>query len=360
MYCTITCEQGNAPQPQLPYSVQESEQGTFDGIWQRQKRFHPQARREAGKQVAHKVKIEFIIQVECRLTMGTNDFYSSAMEAFSRQMSTASQGAPMPSTLEEHARAVVEEAPKIDSAVKAFLSLVAARSAVASDIDVLPAGPSGRRMQCTFVGTSIDANRSALLCARTMLATINSTLIIPESPETLSNANGGQGSGVGRQEEKERTSVTRVIWNSLVKQQSAELVNAEKKKQMKPSKVFGRRSLAVAYPFIRERFRRGVAGSDDATSGQKRSPVESLSDDLPAVEPPNGIHSDHWIAFYTEFGDLLSEDGSEQDGCSANDSKLLWSMDRGQKELELRREKRAQRVKDALSSTCDAKTASAE
>ena len=285
--------------------------------------------------------------------MGTDDFYSSAMEAFSRQMNAASQGsAPMPRALEEHARVIVEEdMPKIDSAVKAFLSLVAARSAVASDIDVLSAGssPSGG-MKCTFVGASMDYNRSALACARTMLATINST-IVPESPETFSDG-GQEEAGAGRQEEIETSSVTRVIWNSLVKQQSAELVTAEKKKQMKPSKVLGRRSLAVAYPFIEERFRRGVDGSTDTTLGQKKSPVESLSDDcLPVVEPPNGVHADHWIAFYTEFGDLLSKtfrDESEQDDCSVSDSKLLWSEDHGQTELESRRKKRSLRVKDAI------------
>ena len=281
-----------------------------------------------------------------RVVAMTKDFYSSAVEAFSRQMA-ASQGAPMPSPpeVEKNARVVVEEMPKIDSAVKAFLSLVAARSAVASDIDVLPAGPSGR-VQCTFVGASMEANRCALLCARTLLATINSTLV-PESPEKFSED--GQETCADSQEEMETTSVTRVIWNSLVKQQSTESVNAEKRKLMKPSKVLGRRSLVVAYPFIKERFRRGVHGSNGTKLGQKRSPIESLSDDsLPAVDPPNDINADDWIAFYTEFGDLLSDACVDDSG---GDSKLLWSEDHGQKELELRREKRAQRVKDALAST---------
>ena len=85
-----------------------------------------------------------------------DDFYSRAMASFHQQMDIANTNTNNDSTdeplidVEEYAKSLVEDdLPKIDAAVKSYLSLVAARSAVASDIDVLSTSAPTDVVQCT-------------------------------------------------------------------------------------------------------------------------------------------------------------------------------------------------------------------
>ena len=350
-----------------------------------------------------------------------DDFYARALASFNQHMTLANNNnhnnntAAVSTTndiinVEAYAKSLVEDdSPKIDSAVKSYLSLVAARSVVASDIDVLPSGSTITtndvvQQQCTFATSTksaLDANRCALICARTLLSTINSTII----PSISSTIEGGT-SNVSKNDidetktdEEERTKLqlqkntTEVLWNRLVQQSSSSSSSSkssssstgeEQTRQIKPSKVLGRTSLFVAYPYIQERFRRGVLLSenrgndtddttDSNTTETKTNLLESLSNDiLPPVNPPKGIELDQWKAFYTEFGILLSracsvDDAEGKEETSQHnkdtveqhhdDSALLWSNDKGLAELQSRRVNRAQRATKALASVDDAKTA---
>ena len=352
-----------------------------------------------------------------------DDFYARALASFNQHMTLANNNNHNNNTaavstandiinVEEYAKSLVEDdSPKIDAAVKSYLSLVAARSVVASDIDVLPSGSTTTTtnnvvQQCTFATltkSALDANRCALICARTLLSTINSTTI----PSTSFSAIEGETSNASNNDidetktnEEERAKLqlqkntTEVLWNRLVQQSSSSSSSSnnrsstgeDKTRQIKPSKVLGRTSLFVAYPYIQERFRRGVLLSEnkfdtddttDNTTETKTNPLDSLSNDvLPQVNPPKGIELDQWKAFYTEFGILLSRacsvddddyDAEAKEETSQNnketveqhhdDSALLWSNDKGLAELQSRRVNRAQRATKALASVDDAKTA---
>ena len=270
-----------------------------------------------------------------------DDFYARALASFNQHMTLANNNNHNNNTaavstandiinVEEYAKSLVEDdSPKIDAAVKSYLSLVAARSVVASDIDVLPSGSTTTTtnnvvQQCTFATltkSALDANRCALICARTLLSTINSTTI----PSTSFSAIEGETSNASNNDidetktnEEERAKLqlqkntTEVLWNRLVQQSSSSSSSSskssssstgeDKTRQIKPSKVLGRTSLFVAYPYIQERFRRGVLLSEnkfdtddttDNTTETKTNLLESLSNDiLPPVNTAKGIELD--------------------------------------------------------------------
>lgn len=335
--------------------------------------------------------------------------------------------------VESYAKFLVEDdIPKIDHAVKSYLSLVAARSAVQSEIDVISTSPlsssssssraaeavgvgvlltndneEGRRQQCTFAG-SIDANKCALLCARTLLSTINSTILpLLESDDTAVDSVNDEVEKVDdvddetkrKEQQLLHKNTTRIIWNKLANSSLSSssggtkidaaaaaagggIINRDSK--MKPSKVVGRHSLLIAYPYIQERFRRGVSllassngnveqdGKIDTTTstttttttdsstlseGQLNPPLHALSNKvLPPVLPPKGVDIEKWRAFYLEFGHLLLLSSSsnssavvmQDEGLLPNDSALLWSKDGGAAELQLRRESRTRRAAEAM------------
>jgi hypothetical protein len=226
----------------------------------------------------------------------------------------------------------------------------------------------------------MDANRSSLLCARTLLAGINST-VLPDSKEafnhTSTNIHHLEGDRVNLQHQQD---AIRIIWNGLVNNASC---TAEMKKNLKPNKLLGKNALTVAYPFIEERFRRGVAVAQhaqkandektfdiearetDSTSQaqvMEQNPLHSISEEwLPPILPPKDIDVSQWEAYYTEFGSLLiracesekhnksTHDDDVQSGATIqDDSALIWSSDGGVKELQSRRERRTKRAEDAL------------
>mmetsp|Transcript_9026 Transcript_9026/g.20370 ORF Transcript_9026/g.20370 Transcript_9026/m.20370 type:complete len:384 (+) Transcript_9026:70-1221(+) len=337
-----------------------------------------------------------------------DDFYSKALASLSHQMTlasdndatatNASNSAAEAIKIESYAKSLVEEdLPKIDSAVKSYLSLVAARSAVASDIDVLPDLASISSVQCTFASTAktpMDANRCALICARTLLSTINSTNIPPESTavEEISATKVHDETKSGEEEKimqiQLQSNATQILWNRLV--QSLSNSTGDKAKQNKPSKVLGRQSLQVAYPYVQERLRRGLLLSGDnsntasstadndatKTASSQNNPLHAVSNEvLPPVNPPKGIDIEQWEAFFTEFGNLLNcacsdnwcdEKEPPQSAAPSSskvehdDSALLWSNDKGLAELQTRRENRAQRATKALASVDGAKAVVAD
>lgn len=365
--------------------------------------------------------------------MTEQDFCSRALSSLTNQISLAAADSTSPNTadhsntsvstsdddnviidVESFAQSLVEkDLPKIDAAVKSFLSLVAARSAVVSSTDIkhtTSTSTSGSmvlagncndgdnshesesvknklfesslaKVRCTFASTSaaktgspLDSNRSALVCARALLATINST-IIPPLLESIPTTEGGESKHEDtcndKQKQRLQTDAIRILWNGLVP--AAPTSSTDKKKQMKPSKLLGRKSLIVAYPYVTERFHRGLTESDASDAKRINKADSSTSNDslhstisleaLPPVPTPKGIDADQWQAFYTEFGNLLVQacknhdnDGMMQPSDSngaieeEDDSALLWSVDHGVAELQQRRERRAQRATDALAS----------
>mmetsp|Transcript_97 Transcript_97/g.211 ORF Transcript_97/g.211 Transcript_97/m.211 type:complete len:373 (-) Transcript_97:48-1166(-) len=338
-------------------------------------------------------------------TTNTNeDFYYRALSSFTRHMNLASMSYE---DTEAFAKSLIEnDSPKIDAAVKSYLSLVAARSAVASKTDVLgtstvidssdgrilseglvstmaiaegrnnenprvlnssspgfnqetshhPVGNSN--LKCTFAtnlngaNSPVDANRCALICARNLLTTINSTKIPPLAGEDIK---GKCDDATANQLEKE---VIRILWNwSISKTSDSNLPKSIDNKKSKPSKLFGKKALVIVYPYIIERFRRGLKKDETnkspvSFSDQSNNLLQSISDEeLPPVLPPTGIDIGQWEAFYFEFGELLSNVCCVQpcvNEAKEDDSALLWSTDRGVTELQQRRERRAQRATDAL------------
>ena len=282
--------------------------------------------------------------------MAEDDFIARALSSLSHQMTLANTGGAAgggEGTDQDkkitHAQSLVDnDAPKIDSAVKSYLSLVAARSVVASEIDVLSENVKSceHHQQLNTMGM-----KDALTCARKLLNGINTTLIPKVAKEEVVPEEKDNGNNTANEEHDEiKDNVTRIVWNRLV---------ALENKDMKPSKVFGRKTLIVVYPFIEERFRRGLEkdgeGLDNAGSSNNAatSPRSYSIELLPAITPPLGIDKDSWVSFYTEFGTLLRkacQNDIENKQCKEDDSKLLWSDDKGVKELQERRDRRAKRA----------------
>ena len=280
---------------------------------------------------------------------GEDDFMARALSSLSHQMALAN-AAPGGGSggadekfceIEAHAKSLVnDDTPKIDSAVKSYLSLVAARSVVASEIDVLSENVKSLDEQVKL--NSMDM-KSALTCARKLLNGINTTLIPKRNNNNIDEE---KEESDDEEVQKMMDAATIVVYNRLVEN-----------KDMKPSKVLGRKSLVVAWPYIQERFRRGIESKEECV-------VDGNNDDaflssysieiLPPIAPPQGIENDSWIAFYTEFGNLLNKacqnDESKQeeddDGDDEDDSKLLWANDKGVKELQRRQERRARRAEE--------------
>lgn len=286
--------------------------------------------------------------------MAEDDFIARALSSLSHQMTLANTGGAAgggegtdenKKIIEAHAQSLVDnDAPKIDSAVKSYLSLVAARSVVASEIDVLSENVKScdHHQQLNTMGM-----KDALTCARKLLNGINTTLIPKVAEEEVPEEKDNDNNKSNEEHDEIKDNVTRIVWNRLV---------ALKNKDMKPSKIFGRKTLIVVYPFIEERFRRGLekdcGGFDIA--GSTNNAANTSPELLPAIAPPLGIDKDSWIAFYTEFGTLLKKacqndieskkEGEEGEQCKEDDSQLLWSDDKGVKELQERRDRRAKRA----------------
>ena len=192
--------------------------------------------------------------------------------------------------------------------------------------------------------------KSALTCARKLLNGINTTLI-PKRNDKEEEKDDSDNE-TNDETHKMMDAATHIVWNRLVEN-----------KDMKPSKVLGRKSLIVAWPYIQEHFSRGVDSNEECTDDASRNAdalLRSYSTELlPAIAPPQGIEKDAWIAYYTEFGNLLNkacqndENKQKDDEENEDDSKLLWSADKGVSELQRRQDRRTKRAEVLTQSSND-------
>lgn len=303
--------------------------------------------------------------------MADQDFYNTALTSLKNQVTAYNNSGRTENSFNpnEYAKSLVEgDMPKIDSAVKSYLSLVAARSATASEIGVVEVSSLNsmgdmkqeERAKCTFIE---DANLSSLMCARALLGGINSTIVPDLEATARIEDNQENAEDTVDEQTKLQQSVIRILWNGVVQSTST-----QEKKKLKPSKVFGRDSLIVTYPFVRERLRRGVVeaqnlpkmenpkeSGESSTNQQSTSNHESLgsfaNELLPPIPPPNNVDIANWESYYNEFGSLLTQascNNNKKDDIKEDDSKLLWSMDGGVQELKERRVNRTKRAKNAL------------
>lgn len=290
--------------------------------------------------------------------MAGEDFIARALSSLSQQMALANasggggaddKSCSLHKEMEAHAKSLVDDdTPKIDSAVKSYMSLVAARSVVASEIDVLSANVKSLDEQVKL--NSMDM-KSALTCARKLLNCINTT-VIPKRNNTEEEKEESDDVSSDEERQKMMDATTTIVWNRMVEN-----------KDVKPSKVLGRKSLLVAWSYIEERFRRGIESNKEYADVPSRNVDTFLLsysiEILPAIAPPQGIEKDSWIVFYTEFGKLLikacqnDESKQEDDGDDEDDSKLLWADDKGVKELQRRQERRARRAEGLTQSNKD-------
>ena len=197
------------------------------------------------------------------------------------------------------AQSLATDRPTIESAIKSFLSLSAARSIAQTQ----PKSPTKENIskeitRCRF--SAEDPRISALKCARTMLRELDNFQLSPlESvgEETKKNVT----------DENLEYEVVRTIWNGLIASEK------------KPSRFLGRISLLHVYPKIIEKIRN----------------EEIHVDHVPKEEA---------MAFFEEFGVLLErkEPGEDED----DDSALLWDNDRGAAELARRRDRREKSKKE--------------
>ena len=266
----------------------------------------------------------------------TDDFQARAAAATARALSASNPAEALGKSLTD------SDAPKITEAAKSYASLIAARSICTSDADASAAAGAAatssttstpaEQTRCTFHKTP-DPTRASLMCARSLLLTINST-DIPESGGAGGGGDDGTTSassstGISAEQQLEND-VIRVVWNGCVKK-----AKEDKASGIKPSKALGRRSLVLAYPHVMKRI---------------KQPDASL---LPA-----GVDKEEAMAFFEEFGKLLTpKNGNGAESEEDDDHFLLWSTDGGAAELKRRRERRTKRGKEAAAAAeAEAKT----
>ena len=264
----------------------------------------------------------------------TDDFQARAAAATARALSASNPAEAFGKSLTD------SDAPKITEAAKSYASLIAARSICTTDADASAAAGAAaassttstpaEQTRCTFHKTP-DPTRASLMCARSLLLTINSTEI-PESGGTGGDdgtTSASSSTGISAEQQLEND-VIRVVWNGCVKK-----AKEDKASGIKPSKALGRRSLVLAYPHVMKRIKQADA---------------SL---LPA-----GVDKEEAMAFFEEFGKLLTpKNGSGAESEEDDDHYLLWSTDGGAAELKRRRERRTKRGKEAAAAAeAEAKT----
>ncbi len=176
---------------------------------------------------------------------------------------------------------LINDKPTIDSAIKSYLSIFAARSWSATD--------------------PIVNARVGLICARSLSKKINSYRIpIPDSATGVE--------GEEKDEEKIlEISVVRILWNGLID------------KGKKPSMLLGRKSLIYTFPSILEELKQQVPNGVDSDVW------------MPFIEDFGRLLVDATNRVQVAKGQVDIEN---------DDSCLLWDTDGGEAELKRRRNKR--------------------
>jgi hypothetical protein len=206
--------------------------------------------------------------------MNMDDFQARARAA-AASFSSMNPAEPLAQTL-------MNDKPTIDSAIKAYMSITAARSWSASDPN----------MQA----------RNGLLCARSLSKKINSYRI-PIASDS---------------EEKDDSKVmefgvVRILWNGLID------------KDKKPSMVLGRQTLCHIFPSILEELKENIP--DGVSPELFLAFIEDfgrlLDDAKKRIESP-----------------ALNEEKKKRVDIQDDDSCLLWDVDGGKAELKRRRDRR--------------------
>jgi len=240
------------------------------------------------------------------------------MTDFQQRAQQAAAKAQSLNPAEAFAQSLTCDRPTMDSAVKSFLSLTAARSLASSDPNNILLNNASikntsdkdklknallnniAQEKCFFI-KSKNPQQAALLCARQILKTINS-FQIPDDDEKSQDP----------PDDALDIKVIRILWNGLIKSGK------------KPSKLLGRKSLIHVYPFI--------------------------LNDLKSASI-NGVDPLEVTSFMSEFGMLLNAANKRRDVSlnkkeldklneTDDDSCLLWDVDGGRVELDRRKHRR--------------------
>ena len=229
------------------------------------------------------------------------------------------------------AQSLATDRPTIESAVKSFLSLTAARSIAKVSSDPMMTTTTTTTMmlmkknvpemkeslsntdahvdskieKCYF--TNNDPQLSALKCARFLLRELNQ-FYLPDSKEDEKD-----------DEVRFEYEVVEKIWNGLIKS------------EQKPSRFLGQMSLIHVYPIF----------LDKLENGDLKMKLIDFMDDVPIEEART---------FLKEFGAMLEkrkrnaepsfQNQSSNEFDEDDDSALLWERDRGAAELARRRQRR--------------------
>lgn len=239
------------------------------------------------------------------------------------------------------AKSLTCDRPTIDSAIKSYMSLCAARSmSSCSSIDSSTPGiplhdDIDNNTKCYFKKN--NPQKSSLQCARSLLKAINS-FIVPTKNTNYERSN--QEGKDDNDEERLEFEVVRILWNGLVNNGN------------KPSMILGQKSLSYVFPLIKESCFHIMEkdGGDNNDSGQD---VDDST--RGTVFYPKDVDIDEAKSFINEFGTLLIDAEKRKnksislvtkndDGNILNreddDSCLLWDLDGGKAELERRRKRR--------------------
>jgi hypothetical protein len=230
------------------------------------------------------------------------------------------QEQPQPSEEEaEMTQSLAQDRPTMDAAVKAFISLVCARSLTASTSDavinshgqaprilgIVPldqgtaaaaAPPSASTISTAAAQLSVQ--QQALQFARDILKAINAYKF-PIHHTVASSLSKKAGTSKEKQAELLELSIAAQLWNGLVDS------------KQKPSRFMGRRALRHAWKNLDVQ-------------------LEVYTDDIAAQQRDQWLHEFEQLVFH------VHDDASPQD----DDSALLWDADGGQMELARRRERR--------------------
>lgn len=225
-----------------------------------------------------------------RRSQDMSDFHTIASNAASNAMKNPAEAL---------AKVLTSETPKIDSAVKSYLSLLAARGVTKNSSGNI----SSTAIQRNGESLAITDPMLLLSCTRTLLGAIN-TFQAPERVAASDKCSADE----QKQFSDLEYNVLRILWNNFIKQ------------RQKPSKFLGRTSLLVVFPSI----------------------LVELRTNVPHI---SGLNDDQIINFFEVFSQLLyaySEGEMTADGedVKDDDSNLLWSKDGGADELSRRRSRR--------------------
>lgn len=222
------------------------------------------------------------------------------------------------------AQSFTNDRPTIDSAIKSFMSLTAARIWSASDPNIRVVNgkvkesalkllrAEGDEEKCYFI-RSDSPNHAALKCARALLGAINQ-FRVPDPGNEEEEKNDER-----RMEKK----VVRILWNGLIESGD---------KDKKPSKLLGRICLMHVIPWLEsDLLSTKVPGVDDEEA------KIFMSEFIRLLRRANHRHNAHLSQI-----DRSKLDESDDDSC------LLWDKDGGSSELSRRRQRRETKASSGI------------